>query len=350
MPQFRYAYNDAEELVDVRQLPEDRSKLDKQYVCVGCGSMLVAKTKNEGREKHFAHKVGQSAACSEETYLHKLGKSAFFKAYKECIESNEPFNIELTHSRICEKYKDLIGHTCIKGELRKLYDLTRYFSDIRMEQRDGSFIPDLVIFDPNDDGQKVYVEIAVTHFLSLEKRTSSNRIIEIPIETEHDVDKIRKKLITEADASFVNFDKRPITVVDAECSCASQPYSYFIVYESGKSFLGNGTLAEISSKRAKLAQSAKYVRLVKSSIEDNGDSSIRGQLFVTLAEEALKRGYPIKNCFLCKYAGENWGFQTEDPIFCKIAKKTCGSNEAVNCTYFRLDHRVANSRRNNYGG
>ena len=343
MPQFRYGYNDAEELVDVLQLPEDRSKLDKQYVCIGCGSMLVAKTKNEGRGKHFAHKVGQSAVCSEETYLHKLGKSAFFKTYKECIESNEPFSIELTHPKICEKYQDLIGHTGIQGELRKSYDLTRYYRDIRMEQRDGSFIPDLIIFNPNDDSQKVYIEIAVTHFLSLEKRTSSNRIIEIPIETESDVDKIRRKLITEADASFVNFDKKPTTVVDAECSCASQPYRYFIVYESGKSFLGNGTLAEIISKRVKQAQSTKYVRLVKSSIRNNDDSIAHGQLFVTLAEEALKRGYPIRNCFLCKYAGENWGFQTDGPIFCKITKKTCGSNEAVNCTYFRVDPRVANS-------
>ena len=60
-----------------------------------------------------------------------------------------------------------------------------------------------------------------------------------------------------------------------------------------------------------------------------------GEAFIQLIYEANERGFPVRNCYLCKYQGRNWSLDSDDPIFCKITKTTCGSNAAADCTYFR---------------
>ena len=100
MPQYRYAHDEQGRLVDVLELPALRDELPGCFTCVGCGQPLVAKTKGEKREKHFAHKVAQ-ITCTEETYLHKLAKQAFFDEYQHCLDHNESFEIELTYPKTC---------------------------------------------------------------------------------------------------------------------------------------------------------------------------------------------------------------------------------------------------------
>jgi hypothetical protein len=60
-----------------------------------------------------------------------------------------------------------------------------------------------------------------------------------------------------------------------------------------------------------------------------------GSLYIKLVEEAHEKGVPIRNCYLCKYHGQNRAKNTTEPIFCKFFKKTCGSNKAVTCQYYR---------------
>lgn len=334
MPQFRYAYNRQNELVDVLELPQDLSGFDDEFTCIGCGTPLIAKTKGEKREKHFAHKANQRATCSEETYLHKLAKTTFVQVYSDCLENNEPFCIKLTHQKICTKFSGSLGHPCHIGTVTKEHDLTRYYDGVRLEPRDNAFVPDVIIYDTRDEAKKVYIEIAVTHFLSDEKRGSENRIIEIPIESENDIDKIRSKRLTESDASFINFENRNAPVTDGECKCAKDLYFCLFIYESGKSFLEYGTLGELEAKRKRVAGSIRYESLVRA----RGQEAVfleQGPYFVELIEEAHRRGFPVKNCFLCRYAGRNWSPHGVDPVFCKITKRTCGSNEAVQCARFR---------------
>jgi hypothetical protein len=63
-----------------------------------------------------------------------------------------------------------------------------------------------------------------------------------------------------------------------------------------------------------------------------GNSETLKKLYKEKLREAHFEGRPIKNCYLCKYHGsEGW----EGGVFCKFRKESFGSNEAVDCSYYR---------------
>ena len=343
MPQYRYAYDSLGSLVDVIELSPDRSKLDQQYICIGCGEPLTAKTKGQKKEKHFSHKV-ENASCTRETYLHKLGKQAFFDVYSQCLEAHVPFTIILSHPLHCSTYKTLLGDICSQETTKQVHLLTQYYDQIKLEKRDGQFIPDVIIFNKIDTTKKVYVEIAVTHFLSTEKLSSNNRIIEIPIQTETDVEKIRTHCLTSADAKFLNFDPKIIHITRKdECECAKHDHYCLYIYKSGKSFLQHASLAAIEAEKSKLAGSLIYSDVFLSPLSHYPIDD--GHVFVRLLENAFRSGVRVRNCFLCKYVGENWDESSNAAVYCKFLRKPFGSNQAVGCKYFRAHPKVQHALR-----
>ncbi len=340
MPQYRYAHNEQEQIVDVLTLPADRSEPLGPFTCVGCGEPLIAKTKGEKKEKHFAHK--QRVVCAPETYLHRLAKTTFYNVYKECLEQNIPFRIGRQHSKHCQRFYDLLGHECDAGIVTKKHDLTARFDGIRMEKRDDCFIPDLLIYNTKDEGQKVYIEIAVTHFLSEKKQASSNRIIEIPIETEDDITPIIDRYINEEHAAFLNLGKHLVAATDADCLCAAKEFLCFFVYESGKCCLEEGSLLYIQDKIRRNKEKTIYRKLIDPKRSPYLMS--RGDLFKQLVEEAHKQGIRIRNCLLCRYEGQNWSESVTAPVYCKFRKIYCGTNEAADCKFFYFKSATSPSR------
>lgn len=331
MPQYRYAYDPQGHLVDVLDLPVLRDELAASFVCVGCGQPLIAKTKGERREKHFAHKV-VTPTCTEETYLHKLAKQAFFDEYQHCLDHQEPYEIELAHPATCSAYQELLGENCSLS-VTKMHDLTRFYRALKLEQRDGSFVPDLLLYHPeHPERPLLYIEIAVTHFLSDQKVSSDRRIIEIPIESEADIAKIRRRRLTRADARFVNFQPSAQAASPAECSCAANIYNGLVVYSNGKSFLLNDTLATIDAEYRRINDQGKRILLQRGGRMAEG---MRGWVFKRMVHEAADQGFPIRNCYLCRYVGEDPPWDADAPVFCKWLRKACGTNEAADCTYFR---------------
>ncbi|MDO2952641.1 hypothetical protein M8826_11065, partial [Aeromonas simiae] len=126
---------------------------------------------------------------------------------------------------------------CDIGATKKTFDLTDYFHSIKMEKRDGHFIPDLTLCSTTRTAEKIYIEIAVTHFMSEEKEYSGAKIIEIPLESELDIEKITRAHLTPKDAMFIGFSQSTTAVTDSECSCANRYFYGFFVFLSGKSIL-----------------------------------------------------------------------------------------------------------------
>ena len=347
MPQYRFAYNDEKKIIDVLTLPSDREGLSDRYICLGCDNPLIAKTRGEKKEKHFAHK--NRLSCNEETYLHRLAKMTFYRTYLNCLENNEQFFIDLTYAKVCRKHEQIVGHSCNLGSMSKTHDLTIYYDSIKLETRDDCFIPDLLLYNSKNPDQNLYVEIAVTHFLSDEKTHSGKRIIEIPIETEDDIAKIHSKRLAERDASFINFDRPSGSVTDAECICAHKKYYFFIIYESGKCIMDDTTIREIEAKILNVNSTVKYI---KTRFIPNSEYVDRGELFKSFVEEAHKRGFPVKNCLLCRMAGPNYNSFSDDKIFCKKKRMGCNSNAAADCTNFWLGEEygktASKSRRPNF--
>jgi hypothetical protein len=333
--QYLYALDAAGIVVSAKRLPPGREAWAEPFRCLGCKAELVAKVRGKMRAKHFAHKPGTT--CAPETYLHRLGKEVFRETYLACLASGDPFSITLTHPRACTKHRRLLRRRCEHGTVEQTFDLTRYYDDVRMEERDGAFVPDLLLFSQADPERKLYVEIAVTHFLSEPKRASGERIIEIPVQSEADVERLRERHLTESTASFVGFLRHPVEVVDAECTCSSKLYYALIVYESGKSILKEGALAELVAWRRKYGKKVSYARLYEPRHLDGFDLTMddAGSVFVKLLAEAQEKGFPVRNCFLCRYGAESWDSFSEGGAFCKIARRSVNSNEAVDCEKYR---------------
>lgn len=341
---YLYARDASGETVSAEALPEERGEWAEPFACLGCETELVAKVRGEKRAKHFAHKPGTE--CTPETYLHRLGKEVFRETYLACLEEGAPFEIVTNHPRVCTKHRALLRKRCDHGAVERTFNLTRYYDAVRMEKRDGRFVPDLLLYARDRPDRKLYVEIAVTHFLSEEKEASGERIIEIPIETEADVEKLRGRRLTEADASFVGFDRQAVEVVDRDCACGGRTAYALFIYSSGKGVLKEATLAELSAWRRKFQDRIAYARLFVP--QDFADDRFpphvdNGQLFVELLLEARERGYDARNCFLCRYGGQSWDSFSGKGAYCKIARQACNSNDAVECQKWRVKDELSPS-------
>lgn len=328
MAKYLFAQTNTEQLVHAQDLVGQKS--DQEYTCIGCGNPLVAKVNGKIMQPHFAHKSLQE--CSGETYLHKLGKQVFFETYTQCLTNNIPFYIDITFSRKCRKYRNIIFKNCDLKPITQSYDLTKFYQDISIETKDGQFIPDLLLKSKTHPDKNIYIEIAVTHFLSESKQKSDNRIIEIPLYIEEDIDKIKKAHLTTADALFLGFDQPAQPMSDAECQCMHKQFLIFYVYPSGKAFLDSNTLSSINANFKK--HNITYFNIVDT-VDHAEFSYSQGDIFKQEVEKAATRKVNIKNCFLCKYQGTNYSFWNDEPIYCKAKKFTCSSNQAAQCDWYR---------------
>lgn len=329
MAQFSYAFDSNNVLTNINSLPNDRSLFDLEYHCLVCNSIMIAKTKGLLREKHFAHK---GSICSQETYLHRLGKEYFAQIYKSCLGENKPFEICISHSKICSKYKHILGASCHLGEFKKTYDLTQYYDSIKVEAREAGYIPDLILYNSKIPSNKIFIEIAVTHFLSVEKEYSNEKIIEIALETESDLQIITNKRLSEAYVRYLNFDRSSKQASDSECHCANYLFSAFIVYSSGKCFVLTGSLRDIDQHYRKVAEKIVYSKLYHHE-KTTGIQNAFG-IFREYLVNATQEGFKIKNCYLCSNYSMNFNRISGKPIYCKAKKTQCESNDGAHCNDF----------------
>lgn len=337
MAKYKFALNSKSQIISADDIAH--KPVDDIYHCLGCGGELTAKVNGLSKQPHFSHKI--KIECSGETYLHNLGKLTFYQTYIRCLEANEPFKISLASSKVCRKFKPLLLTNCDLGSTEKTYDLTSYFHEVKIEKKDGNFIPDVMLCSKANPDEKIYIEIAVTHFLSKEKESSGKRIIEIPLNDESEIEKITKAHLTAADAMFIGFNHSTTAITDIECTCANEKFYAFFVFTSGKAILLHSSLAAHYSYMNQNKEKIIYSNIIKcnKSEEDEIFNSTEngGILFVAQAELAYERGIKIRNCFLCRYQGMNWDYDRKYPIFCRGKKIKCTSNQAATCDWYKAN-------------
>lgn len=345
MVKYRFAIDSADRIIDAEAFtPYSASG---SYWCVSCGQELIAKVKGKIKRPHFAHK--QQVECNGETYLHRLAKLAFLESYKECLQEEAPFLVSISMPKYCERFKQIVSCFSRLPDSQHEYDLTIYYPVIDVETREGSFIPDIILKSKSRPGDTVFVEIAVTHFLSEAKSSSGHRIIEIPVASEDQISVIRSKKLTSSDALFVGFSPSPSLATNDECRCASKQVYCFYVFRSGKSFMERAAVATIHANLERQRRSIIYHNIFiesprhdlteewESDCIDVGNFDLsRGSLFIEQVLLASSRRVPIKNCFLCRYHGDNWDGESSHSIYCKTYRKACNSNDASTCDRYRL--------------
>ena len=336
MPKYRYADNSNNKIVDVTKLQKQNLDKNEVFKCIGCSNILIP-VLGQKRQKHFRHKI--DIDCSPETYLHKLAKTRFYEVYNDCIRQNASFLITINQQRYCNYYESEFLFRCDFKEIVQTFDLTKYFREIRLEKKEDSFIPDLLMISKT--GDKLFIEIAVTHQVSQKKIDSGSRIIEIYIANEDDIEIINSKNLAQGETvKFFNFKNQMVkNFCRGKCHNKLKPYSYckikydyFVIFNNGKSAILRIDLDEINKlyKEEKI----KYKQLINSFVSN----LTKSDEYIRLVIESFVNDRGIQSCFLCRYHGT--AYYSDEPIFCKFLKKNCNSNEAANCKYYRPDTKV----------
>lgn len=333
MIKYHQAYNSINEIVHINDIEEEVKGKKENYKCISCGNELIPRL-GKVNQHHFAHK-GQ-VECSGETYLHKLGKELFSQEYKRCLAENKPFKIELQQDRICTKCENEFNRTCNLEKTTKIFDLIKYFDHIELEKREGSFIPDLKLSGKRTK-EKIFIEIAVTHSSSYEKRLSGNKIIEVMVNEEKDLEMIKSRhLKQQSSISFYNFSVKPLKGFMFDDYC-NEIFDLFVVFSSGKCSLSKKSLSQIKDF---IWEHKKLLLYCHVSTYYTNDS----RKFKSLVANAYNQNVNIKNCFICQFSTKNLSNSNKNnsgkrvhPIFCNYLKEVCFSNDAANCQNYRPD-------------
>ncbi len=199
--QYKYALGDDGWLIDIESLGQgDR----REYKCAGCGNVLLP-VLGKIRQKHFRHKTQQN--CSPETYLHRMGKLLFIKKYKECLSQNSPYSIEYATQVIC---KECSHGPCEKGKAVVSENLTERYTEIKEEEKDGQFIPDVLL--ESQSGETIYIEVAVTHKCTDDKIDSQKKIIEFRVKEEADLKIFSKSNLEISNMAVWVYNFNPIPI------------------------------------------------------------------------------------------------------------------------------------------
>ena len=300
MIRYRYAAAEDGSAVDIEQLDE-RTRAERSFVCFSCGGAMAARL-GEKVARHFAHRsLGE---CSGETYLHQAGKRLFVEGYAQGVV------LSYSVKRVCRRCEGALGAPCVVGEEQQEFDLAARFRSVEEERRDGRLIPDVCLRD--ERGEKIYVEIAVTHRCDEAKIASGVRIVEFLIESEADLEAVQRRRYElgkeEERVRFYNF--RP-TLVEAPVRGCERRFWAFTVYASGKY-----RLAEASGEE--LSRGAAYCRAYEAQVG-----------LKKAVEDAAAAGCAVRSCFLCAQWDRN-----RRGVWCRFRKGEVSPYDASQCVYY----------------
>lgn len=181
-----YAINEAGERVYVEKFNREERHQTKYY-CIACGEEMIP-VLGEVREKHFRHKQ-KNPNCTQESYIHKLGKQKL----KERFYEQESFNVTYIAEIACEKAGECVFAKKNKSlqcnshnRIKKTIDLKKLYDTCEEEREYKGFRADLILtHSEHPEREPVFLEIAFTHDCELEKIQSGIQIIEIKVEDDN---------------------------------------------------------------------------------------------------------------------------------------------------------------------
>lgn len=313
---YEYAFDSRGGLYHISELDET-NKYQKWY-CVGCSAELIPKM-GKIKEHHFAHKIENT--CNPETYLHSTAKTMLFDLYMDCLEMGMPFYLHYPVSRWCDECKDIIGKECFLGNESDKMDLTTRFRRIYLEKKVDSFIPDLYIAD--EDGNKIFFEIAISHNCEKKKIDSGYRIIELRMNNESGFQLFLNKEIDyrKHGVRMYNFKKNEVCV--HEMINCDKDFWFGILFKDKRTYITKRRPSHFKKLVHSNSIIHKYYLLESSEYFD---------AHMEIADIGYTEDPAYKNCLLCKYSYVNTfkGF-----CKCNIVKDyPLAFTEALYCVFF----------------
>lgn len=335
---LNYAFGPDGAIVKIGEInPKDRYSLGP-YNCPGCGSELVPAL-GKIRAHHFKHKLGRDPSCSNETYLHHLAKHVLRDALQKAIDRKAPYYLTTTVPRICDYYKKDLEIVCTESSILNNLDLTRWFDTAEVEKEAGGYIADVLLSSKERVDYKLLLEIEVTHPCEPEKIASGQRIVEIKIENEDDIDKLRHGIDLRRSGTLAYNFKDP-KALNQRCDepCDIQGSAFF-VFKSGKTLILNDSIDKIIQTRSR--QSTVYFQFLGLGAEF-APWDYTQIYFEESVKAAYKHNVPVKSCLLCQKGGLG---KYEEAIFCFEKSIETKISTAAECKFYKVDTTEANARR-----
>lgn len=237
---FRYALlDDSNHTVSIDDIDRSFTRLHKFY-CPHCHNEMYA-TFGDVQQSHFRHNGDK---CQYSKYLHDLAEYVFNEEYSKCLDTGQPFFLELHLPTPCNKACVLNKHAdCKEHYIQKTVDLTKEYTIISLESRvdieNRYRRPDILL--ESLDCKQLWVEIWVSHETEEEKR-KDGRIIEIKINREKDLEKIRQHKIVQSEGDDLDVrifgietDGTDVVFEDEEAiSSIKYPCEQYYCFEVGK--------------------------------------------------------------------------------------------------------------------
>lgn len=323
MVKYHFAKNESGELIDIDDVTVEYRNTHSFY-CAGCGEAMNARLGGKNSH-HFYHTSGSDCGYGESD-LHRYAKKILRKKFEE----NDSFLIRFVQNVSCgvrcRFYKEEEHVGCQKKQLME-YDLKAFGYDKIEEEKDvpEGFIADLLVSDSSGRNPAVLLEVYVTHKVGEEKEKSGQRIIEIPIRNEDDLQQYLDGPISEAapeeyrarvlarSPHFYGF-KRDATSKDClearDLPIASMKVDYSI----------NWTDIEDNIKCSEIDNlSCKPDELIRVVFDPDKMYSYRKRLGNFIRMVAIKEGIEVQNCKICHNGVPHRTSDYERPVRCLVA-------------------------------
>lgn len=206
--QYSYAQDESGKIVHINDVPLKYAERG-HYYSIDEGDAMIAR-KGKKVAWHFAHKDGRPGTL--ETYLHKLGKSAF----KQAFEESETFYLLLPAPHPCSQNGacPIIKKEACKPITLYSFNLKQYYSHCELEKRitfnGQDFQADVCLIPKNPKHDYLIIEIQVTHASTRKKLRSGLHIIEVEITKDRDIERFRQYCLSEQNGvKFYGFKPTP---------------------------------------------------------------------------------------------------------------------------------------------
>lgn len=332
---YSYAINSSGELINV-----SKAQRNKKYFCPICGELIYPHM-GKVRRWHFVHK--NAGNCSYESYLHKLAKIKI----REAFLTSEHFMLSYNAKAICSLECPFIGFPKCEDEKPVEFDLRRYYDTCEIETTYHQYRADLLLTSStNPKRPPVLIEIMVTHKCTDDKIKDGARIIEIPIQSEEQIDNIvsncKLTAVRDEHCNYSHSNDRNITLYNFNKVELFDPIGRFDEYED--CFSRKNTIVFWLNSQGQFGSLDCHCYEVSRKIPPNVHYYITevATPFKEIFQEFSKRGVKIRNCFLCKFSKQDsWGGR-----LCVLYKKHNLPRKpspycAVSCSHYREDFGIS---------
>ena len=320
---YSYAFDETGEIINVKYATRG-----SVYYCPCCGEIMVPHM-GKVRRWHFTHKSGTK--CNYETYLHKIAKLKI----KETIINSTSFFIVFKTKFLCNNICPFSYEKRCYNVGKKVIDIKEYYNCCDEEKQHKGFIADLLLYSSDcKDREPIFIEIFVTHKSTIEKLKSGNRIIEINISSEEDIDTIiEKKSINGVIEEFVSvYDPEKIVFYNFKSNYLIEPSKDSIAKE----------------KHVFIIESNRWFSYKVVSCQDNIEEIIKNKKDIAIISDCrinfqwafyklIKFGVNIKNCMVCRYFKHNYYGDKICVLYKKYnTPKSPDTHHAMDCPCFKL--------------